>query len=127
MMIDFRSIVIVVCLLLAACGSDSGSTSASTATAPNTTLINGAPTLVITIGGTSQGVDYDTVKVAGNASLSGNLQIQFVNGFKPSAGQRFIILTAAGGLSGKFDAVNAQGFAYTVSYDAISATVVIGG
>ncbi len=105
--------------------ADTGSSTTATAAPPSTTLVAGAPTLLITANGPTQGTSYDTVTVAGKASLSGNLQLDFTNGYKPSAGQRFVVLTAVGGIDGRFNAVTAQGIGYTMAYDANSVTVVI--
>ena len=76
------------------------------------TLINGnyisgsASTLAIEIGGTTQATafqtgQYDFVSITGSAVLSGSLGISVINGFTPTAGQIFTILSATT-LSGSF-------------------------
>jgi hypothetical protein len=53
-----------------------------------------ANTLFIEIGGTSPGSQYDRLTIAGGASLDGTLNVSLINGFTPSGGQQFTILTA---------------------------------
>jgi hypothetical protein len=67
-------------------------------------------TLSVKLGGTTPGSQYDQVNVTGSASLDGTLDISLVNGFGPSAGQTFQVLSFAGG-SGNFATINglAQG------------------
>lgn len=127
-----RAMTLAACALLAACGSDDDgggvttiAVAGSPASPPTTTLIAGAPTLTITAAGPVQGTDYDTMTVAGTAALSGNLQLEFANGYKPTAGQRFVVLTAVGGRTGFFGAVNTQGLGYSMEYDANTVTVVM--
>jgi autotransporter-associated beta strand protein len=62
-------------------------------------------TLVIEIAGRNPG-EHDLVVVGGHASLDGTLRIVSVNGFKPKAGDKIQILTAAGGVSGQFSDVD---------------------
>jgi len=50
--------------------------------------------LIIEIGGTIPGSDYDQLSVSGQASLSGTLQIALANGYAPPLGHEFTILTA---------------------------------
>jgi len=59
--------------------------------------------LEIEIGGPNPG-DYDVIDVSGHATLGGQLNVTFINGFIPTAGQRFHILNA-GSVSGAFDEV----------------------
>lgn len=53
-------------------------------------------TLLIEIGGGSQGVNYDFLSVSGNAQIGGELRLSFVNGYQSSvsATETFTILTA---------------------------------
>ena len=44
-------------------------------------------TLQIEIGGTTAGIQYDQINVAGELSLGGTLEISLINGFTPTAGQ----------------------------------------
>jgi hypothetical protein len=52
-------------------------------------------TLVVEIGGTTQGVSYDVLKIDGTAILGGTLDVRFVNGFVPRPGDRFDVVTYA--------------------------------
>ncbi|MBX3638175.1 MAG: PEP-CTERM sorting domain-containing protein [Rubrivivax sp.] len=57
----------------------------------------------IELGGLQRGLAYDAVDVAGALTLGGVLQVSLIDGFTLAAGQSFGILTAAQGLSGRFD------------------------
>jgi len=59
-------------------------------------------TLDTLIGGSSQGATYSWLNVSGTATLAGTLDLSLVNGFAPTNGQLFVILTS-GGLSGQFN------------------------
>jgi hypothetical protein len=63
-------------------------------------------TLLIELGGRTQGTTYDFLNVGGNVTLGGTLSLSFVNGFASSVlgSDTFTILTAGGtsGLSGAF-------------------------
>ncbi len=56
-------------------------------------------TLAIEIGGTSAGIDHDVLNVLGDASLAGTLSVSLIDGFTPSGGNTFKVLTATGGLN----------------------------
>ena len=60
-------------------------------------------TFLVEIGGTDPGTGFDKI-TAGQASLGGILNIRLVNGFIPSVGQTFRILTADS-VSGSFEVV----------------------
>jgi fibronectin-binding autotransporter adhesin len=51
-------------------------------------------TLFIEIGGITPGSQYDRLTIAGSASIDGILNVSLINGFTPSGGQQFTILTA---------------------------------
>jgi outer membrane autotransporter protein len=51
---------------------------------------------------------YGKLNVNGAASLSGSVTAVGVNGFKPKRGDSFRFLTAAGGVSGRFDALHSN-------------------
>ncbi len=59
----------------------------------------------VKLGGTAPGTQYDQVNVTGSANLDGTLDINLVNGFGPSAGQTFQVLSFADSL-GSFVTVN---------------------
>jgi hypothetical protein len=52
-------------------------------------------TLEIEIGGLSSGSAFDKINSTGIVNLDGTLDVQFINGFTPSAGDTFEIITAA--------------------------------
>ncbi len=86
-----------------------------------------AASLVIEIGGTgAAGTDYDVLQVTGTANVGGILQLTAVNGYVPSIGDTFTVLTAAS-RTGRFEAVIPCG-TYEVSYTPTSVIVeVVGG
>lgn len=87
--------------------------------------------LGIELGGTIKGAEYDSLTIAGVASLSGTLTTSLINGFVPAAGQSFEILTAAGGVDGTFDSVNlpalAGGLMLNLAYSPTAVTLAVGG
>jgi T5SS/PEP-CTERM-associated repeat protein len=52
-------------------------------------------TLFIEIGGATPGSQYDRLTVAGSAAIDGILDVSLINGFTPTGGQQFTILTAS--------------------------------
>jgi probable HAF family extracellular repeat protein len=56
-------------------------------------IFGGGATLEIELGGTEAGTQHDAVNVAGLAALNGTLQIVLIDGFRPSLGDNFEILT----------------------------------
>jgi len=77
-----------------------------------------AATLLVEIGGLTPGPGnpvtdqgFDQVRVTGDVSLSGLLDIDLLNNFAPEAGQSYTILTYQGTLTGSFsDATGLYGF-----------------
>ncbi|QDT01588.1 PQQ-dependent sugar dehydrogenase [Adhaeretor mobilis] len=67
------------------------------------TMVEGA-TLAVEIGGTSAVEDYDLLAVTGTAAIDGTLDVSFIDGFQPSAGDAFTFLNAES-LVGEFDSV----------------------
>jgi hypothetical protein len=57
--------------------------------------------LDIQIGGSVAGSGFSQLDVLGTASLAGTLDVNLLNGFTPTNGEEFVILTS-GGLSGSF-------------------------
>lgn len=51
-------------------------------------------TLFIEIGGATLGDDYDSLTIAGDATLDGVIDVSLINAFTPTVGQQFTILTA---------------------------------
>ncbi|MDQ6625100.1 MAG: putative Ig domain-containing protein [Verrucomicrobiota bacterium] len=77
--------------------------------------------LNIELGGTTAGAGFDQVAVSGTASINGILNVSLVNGFRPSVGNTFQIISSSGE-SGNFSTINSSGF--TVRSD-VSATGVV--
>jgi len=74
---------------------------------------NSSGTLNVEIGGTTPGTQHDQLRVfngvasgTGNTNLSGTLNVNFVNGFTPSAGQFFQIMTCQTSCNGQFQQIN---------------------
>lgn len=59
----------------------------------------------IELGGLIQGDEYDHIKARGRAILGGRLSIDLIDGFTPSAGDSFTVVSAAEGIFGEFDAL----------------------
>jgi hypothetical protein len=57
------------------------------------------------LGGPTAETDFATLHVAGAANLAGTLELELLNGFSPSPGNVFELLTADGGVSGMFDEI----------------------
>jgi hypothetical protein len=74
----------------------------------NFTMRQGS-TLSLGIGGLLP-KQYDRVQVGGNAILSGNLVVSSLNGFHPSAGNAFLVLSANGIRVGNFSQLNDSAF-----------------
>ena len=91
--------------------------------------------IVIEIGGTTQGTNYDWVDITNAAILAGNLQVSFVNGYQTniSASAAFTVLKAGGSLAGAFNNVasgsritTTDGFgSFLVTYTPATKTVVL--
>jgi hypothetical protein len=62
-------------------------------------------TLNINIGGLAVDTQYDQLKIDGDASLGGTLQVAITNNFIPVFGQSFEVLQISGTRSGEFDVV----------------------
>ncbi|HEY3243814.1 MAG TPA: hypothetical protein VGM03_10725 [Phycisphaerae bacterium] len=113
-----------------------GSAAASTVPRPGaagTLTISGAytqnaGTLDIELGGTSPGSGFDQLIVGGTAALSGTLKLTLINGFTPTVGQQFTIVTA-GSRTGTFSSVALINFppnlGASVTYNANSVVVTI--
>ena len=78
---------------------DAGKAGLLSITGTYTQLSSGA--MNVSIGGTTVGTQYSQLKVTGSASLGGTLSAALVNGFTPTIGQTFTILTASS-ISGTF-------------------------
>jgi hypothetical protein len=78
--------------------------------------------LDILITGPNPGTDYSALNMTGSATLDGTLSLLFPNGFTPGVGQTFTILTASGGVSGKFATIDSP-YAFDVSYGTSNVTL----
>ena len=58
--------------------------------------------LIVELGGTLAGSQYDQVNHWGDATLGGTLDVQFIDGFVPTYGSTFDIMTFAGTRTGEF-------------------------
>jgi hypothetical protein len=70
----------------------------------NLTLLSTSQ-LVMELGGTVEGVTYDSIDVTGVITLAGALNVVFVNGFLPVSGASFNLIDASS-FSGSFSAVS---------------------
>ena len=61
--------------------------------------------IIMEIGGTVQGTDYDYLAINGALALDGSLQLSLINGFTPSGNQTFTLATANSAITGAFSNV----------------------
>ncbi len=80
-------------------------TSTADATIAGNYTQTGTGTLDIKLGGASAG-QYDQLNVTGDVTLSGTLNVSLIDGFSPSSGDSFQIITYMGTLAGDFDTKN---------------------
>jgi hypothetical protein len=84
--------------------------------------------LTASIGGTTAGTQYSQLQVMGSAaSLAGSLGATVVNGFNPTIGETFTVLTAstiAGAFSNSTIAINASEH-FAISYTATSVVLTV--
>ncbi len=64
--------------------------------------LGGSANLEIELAGTTAGTEFDTLDIAGIASLGGTLTVALLDNFMPSLGDSFEIVSAVGGISGTF-------------------------
>jgi hypothetical protein len=87
----------------------------------------GTGILDIAIGGYNAGTDYSVLQIGGFASLAGTLNVSLANGFVPTAGDSFDVLTAAQ-VAGNFATEQGldlgNGLAFVPVLDATSLTLV---
>ncbi len=74
----------------------------------------------VLLGGLTAGTQYSQLNVSGAASLSGALDVGFINGFVPVSGNQFTVLTA-GSITGTFSSINSAalpaGLNWTLTYN----------
>lgn len=82
--------------------------------------------LALQVGGTAAG-SFDTLRVAGNFDLGGELQVVFAGGFRPAVADSFQVITA-GALLGAFDniaVVDGSGVFLTPTYTGNTLTLTV--
>ena len=84
-------------------------------------------TMKASIGGTSVGTQFSQLQITGAASLGGNLTTALVNGFTPTVGQTFAVLTAysvTGTFSNTTIAINGSEH-FNISYTATGVVLTV--
>ena len=79
--------------------------------------------LTIKIGGPSAGSDYDQLVVNGTATLDGTLTVTLVNGFIPTSGHPFTVLTFES-FDGAFATLAGDGGLFTPNYNPNDLTLI---
>jgi len=83
--------------------------------------------LDIELAGASAG-EFDVLKVVGDASIEGDLLLEFIDGFAPHQGDRFNFLSVTGARTGQFQNVEvrnlAPGFQFELQNDASGLSLV---
>ena len=83
--------------------------------------------LALEIGGATPGTQYDELVVGGTAILAGRLELNFINGFAPKAGDQLQILSCAS-QSGTFSSVDPSplpGTVWVPQYHGTNVTVIL--
>jgi autotransporter-associated beta strand protein len=79
--------------------------------------------LTLAIAGTTPGIDHDHLTVAGTAVLGGSLSLNFSGSY--ARGQKFVLITAAGGVSGAFSSISSSGATVVGGQDGTSFFVTV--
>ena len=97
-------------------------------TSPGTMTVDGnyeqlpGGILEIEIGGLAAQSEYDVLVVTGNADFDGTIQLKFIDGFAPHAGDQFDFLQVGGALTAtgaSYEIRNLEpGFEFDVAFDA---------
>ena len=87
----------------------------------------GNGTFEVELGGSTPGIDFDTLAVGGNAALGGTISIRLLGDFMPAMGQSFVVLTAGSvsGLMGCLDADELAAGYFRVVYGDTTVTLVV--
>lgn len=94
---------------------------------PGVLTINGdfqqlGGSLVLEIGGTAVGTEHDQLRVSGNFSLEGGtLELRFIGGFAPTAGEEYALLEVGGSLLNTGSVMVSgllPGWQYSTTFDA---------
>ncbi|MFO0789588.1 MAG: aspartyl protease family protein [Pirellulales bacterium] len=84
-------------------------------------------TVAFELGGSAAGL-YDAINVTGSATLDGTLAVTLVNGFVPSVGNAFTLLTTTDDIGGTFsNLLLPAGFAWNVAYNSNSVVLSVTG
>jgi hypothetical protein len=87
--------------------------------------------LLIELAGTTPGTQYDQLLITGGATLDGTLQVSLLNGFVPSAGDSFDLLTTTSSIAGTFAneqlPLLAGGLIWNLSYGPNDVILSVGG
>lgn len=83
-----------------------------------------ASRLIVEIGGSQRGIDYDAINVLGQISLAGELEIQMLNGFQPAFGSKLLLVDNDGvdAIQGQFQGLaegaffGSGGLLWTITY-----------
>lgn len=79
--------------------------------------------LTLAIAGTTPGVNHDHLSVAGAAVLGGRLSLSFSGSY--SSGQKFVLINAAGGVTGAFSSISSSGATVVGGQDGTSFFVTV--
>jgi hypothetical protein len=79
--------------------------------------------LVVRVGGPDFGTDFDQLRISGQATLDGSLTVHLINGFVPTSGDRFQVLTFRSA-TGAFATLDGDGPAFTPRVEATDVTLV---
>jgi hypothetical protein len=67
--------------------------------------------LIVEVGGTTAGTQYDQINFTGAAALGGTIEVSLTGGFSPAIGDAFNVINATGGVSGDFATFTQPGLA----------------
>ena len=85
-------------------------------------------TLAFDLGGTTAVTQFDRLAVGRSAFLDGTLEVTLVNGFMPSVGDMFTLLTAGDSVIGEFDNLFLPvGYLWSVTYNANDVVLTVNG
>jgi hypothetical protein len=88
-------------------------------------IFSGNNTLVIEIGGTQLGLEHDSLRIDGRATLDGTLAVSLIGGFSPDIGNSFEVLCADGGIFGAFATTSLPGLAAGLGWDIVYSNVSV--
>ncbi|MBI5196177.1 MAG: hypothetical protein HZA10_07635 [Nitrospirae bacterium] len=90
--------------------------------------MDSSASLLIELAGLTQGTEYDMLNVTGSAYLAGALSVDLLNGFTPTLGNSFTILSA-NNIYGTFNTYNlpalGNGMGWDVAYNANNVSLMV--